>query len=183
MIISEIDKRNLILLRKNVDIFLSRVTTEFIHSNSCILDVAPQDHAGIMPFVNSTILVETLDIDPSSNSTYISDICTCAHIVGLEKFDHIICTEVLEHTRQPFDAVENIYKMLKPGGCAFVSTPFNFRIHGPLPDCWRFTKYGLEELFKKFEIIELNELKSDDRELMPIQYTLIAKKPLSNSMP
>lgn len=179
MMISEIDTKNLSLLRANVNAFLLRIGSQFILKKSFVLDVAPQDHEGIQPFVNQSVVVETLDISPSSNATYIADICSCADVVGCEKFDHIICTEVLEHTLQPFLAVENIYKMLKPGGYAFVSTPFNFRIHGPLPDCWRFTKYGLKELFKKFQIIEIDELDSENRELMPIQYTLIARKPLS----
>ncbi len=67
--------------------------------------------------------------------------------------------------------------MLKPGGLAFITTPFNLRIHGPLPDCWRFTEHGLRELFKDFDILELSSLESEERFLMPIQYTLIAKKP------
>ena len=91
-------------------------------------------------------------------------------------FDFVICTEVLEHTLNPFNAVNEIYRVLKPGGAAFVSTPFNLRIHGPLPDCWRFTEYGLREMFKKFQIEKLNALESSDRFLMPIQYTLIVKK-------
>ncbi len=59
----------------------------------------------------------------------------------------------------------------------FVSTPFNFRIHGPLPDCWRFAEHGLKELFDAFEILELVALEDEERFLMPIQYTLIARKP------
>lgn len=84
---------------------------------------------------------------------------------------------MLEHTRQPFDAVNSIFKMLKPNGLVFVSTPYNLRIHGPLPDCWRFTEHGLRELFKAFEIIELKQLETESRWLMPLQYTLIAKRP------
>lgn len=67
--------------------------------------------------------------------------------------------------------------MLKPCGLAFITTPFNFRIDSPLPDFWRFTEYVLRELFKDFDVLELSSLESNERFLMPIQYTLIAKKP------
>jgi SAM-dependent methyltransferase len=77
---------------------------------------------------------------------------------------------------QPFDAVNEIRRILKPGGVVIVSTPFNFRIHGPLPDCWRFTEHGLRALFKDYEIISLDALEEEDRFLMPIHYTLIARK-------
>jgi hypothetical protein len=63
------------------------------------------------------------------------------------------------------------------GGLAFISTPSNFRIHGPLPDCWRFTEHGLRALFlNNFEILELNILETPDRPLTPLQYTLVVKK-------
>ena len=76
----------------------------------------------------------------------------------------------------PFDAVKEIYRVLKPSGIVCVSVPFNFRIHGPLPDCWRFTEHGLRALFSSYEICELNALETENRDLMPIHYTLIAKK-------
>jgi hypothetical protein len=150
--------------------------TRFARTGTSLLDVAPQDHIGAKPFLPKGIEYHTLDIDPKSGATYIADLCKCALAVGYNRYDYIICTEVLEHTRQPFDAVKNMYDMLKTGGLAFVSTPMIFRIHGPLPDCWRFTDHGLRELFKSFEIVELNSLESSDRFLMPIQYTLIARK-------
>ena len=44
-----------------------------------------------------------------------------------EKYDIILCTEVLEHTNNPFIAVEELLRMVKKGGHIYVSTPFNFR--------------------------------------------------------
>lgn len=172
-----VDIENLAKLRANVEDFMKQVGGRFGRSSKRLLDVAPQDHKGAKSFFPSDVIYETLDINPHSGATYIADLCSCAATLGHDLFDYVVCTEVLEHTRQPFDATLNIFNILKPGGLAFVSTPFNFRIHGPLPDCWRFTEYGLRELFKRFEIIELQALESSDRFLMPIQYTLIARKP------
>ena len=173
------DIENLALLRKNVESCMERVSRRYAGSAGLLLDVAPQDHRGARPFFGPEIQIETLDIDAASGATHIADLCNCVDTVGAARYDFVVCTEVLEHTRQPFDAVNSIYKMLKLGGLAFVTTPFNFRIHGPLPDCWRFTEHGLRELFKDFEIIGLEGLECENRFLMPIQYTLVARKPMS----
>lgn len=173
------DKEHLALLRKNVESFMGLVSRQYATGSGLLLDVAPQNHSGARPFFNSEIQIETLDIDPASGATHIADLCNCVETVGADRYEFIVCTEVLEHTRQPFDAVNCIYAMLKQGGLAFVTTPFNFRIHGPLPDCWRFTEYGLRELFKDFEVVELRALECETRFLMPIQYTLVARKPMA----
>lgn len=82
---------------------------------------------------------------------------------------------------RPFDAANEIWRLLKPGGFLFLSVPFNFRIHGPLPDCWRFTEHGLRTLLKKFTILELNAIETPDRPLMPIHYTVVAQKPVKEA--
>lgn len=175
--ISQDDIKNLRLIRENINSFLKESSVKYSRiDGGLMLDIAPQDHAGAAPYFLDPIKIETLDINPDSGATFVADLCDCSEITGINRFDYVVCTEVLEHTLQPFDAVESIFKILKPGGYAFISTPFNLRIHGPLPDCWRFTEHGLRELFKKFKIIELNALESHDRFLMPIQYTLIAQK-------
>lgn len=175
--VSELDVENLALLRNNIDKFMVNIARNFSRSDTVLLDVAPQDHKGADYYFSDDIQIETLDINPDSKCTHIVDLCKCSDVLGYNRYDYVVCTEVLEHTRQPFDAVKNIFNILKPAGLVFVSTPFNLRIHGPLPDCWRFTEHGLRELFKDFEIIDLDVLESRDRFLMPIQYTLVARKP------
>ena len=112
-----------------------------------------------------------------SGCTYIGDICKYNPVIADDSYDFIVCTEVLEHTLQPFNAVTEIRRLLKPGGLVFISVPFNFRIHGPLPDCWRFTEHGLKVLFSEFHILELESIEAPQRPLMPIQYTMVAQKP------
>ena len=57
-----------------------------------------------------------------------------------------------------------------------MTTPFNFRIHGPLPDCWRFTEHGIRALLKDFESVHIESLEDENRFLMPLQYTTTAIK-------
>jgi SAM-dependent methyltransferase len=174
--ISEMDVQHLALLRKNVEKFLKSCAKANDMNGYRVLDIAPQVHEGATPhFQQATI--ETLDINPSAGATYTADICqNNSAIIPDNHFDIVICTEVLEHTLQPFNAVAELHRILKPGGKLYLSTPFNFRIHGPLPDCWRFTEHGLRALLVNYEIEELKGLESDERFLMPIHYTTIARK-------
>lgn len=174
--VSEMDVEHLTLIRQNVSDFIARVGREHDKKGALVLDVAPQDHEGAKPYFKQAN-VETLDINSNSGATYIADLCANNEkTIPSNHFDFIVCTEVLEHTLQPFNAVNEMRRMLKSGGLVFASSPFNFRIHGPLPDCWRFTEHGWRALFKDFEIIELKALEAKDRFLAPIHYTLIAKK-------
>lgn len=171
------DDANLELLRAGVRDFVSRCAGTYDEAGKRLLDVAPQVHEGA-GFGFQQCDISTLDIDPDSGADYICDLCVdnSGQIPG-GHFDYILCTEVLEHTLQPFDAVAELHRMLKTDGLLFLSVPFNYRIHGPLPDCWRFTEYGLQAMFAKgWEIVDLRSVETPDRPLMPAQYQLIARK-------
>ncbi len=83
--------------------------------------------------------------------------------------------EVLEHTLNPFDAIKELRRITKHGGYLLVSAPLNFRIHGPSPDCWRFTEHGWRVLLRDFDIVEIDIMETPDRELFPIKYNILAK--------
>jgi|688.fasta_scaffold00580_42 SAM-dependent methyltransferase len=175
-IISEIDKKNYVKIRENIKNFINRLSEKYDSKDTLIMDIAPEIHMGTKEFFKHST-IKTLDIDPNSGADYILDLCeNNKDTIKDETFDLIVCTEVLEHVNDPFFVVSELRRMLKIGGVVAISTPFNFRIHGPLPDNWRFTIYGLNVLFKDFEILTLESLDDSDRDLMPIQYTLIAKK-------
>jgi SAM-dependent methyltransferase len=174
--VSSMDEEHIKLIRDSVSKFVQRVAEKFDREGALVLDIAPQVHEGASPYFKKSS-VETLDLDKNSGATYIADLTDNNHrLIPDDRFDYVVCTEVLEHTLQPFKAVEEIERLLKSSGIAFVSVPFNFRIHGPLPDCWRFTEHGLRALFNNFEIVELNALETKHRFLMPVHYTLIARK-------
>jgi len=71
--------------------------------------------------------------------------------------DGIICSSVLEHLPEPWRAVEEIRRVLKPGGLAYVYTPFLYPDHGDhrYGDYYRFTSGGLRHLFRSFASLEL----------------------------
>jgi SAM-dependent methyltransferase len=177
LIPSDRDVAALARIRENVSALMSRAGSQHAAGPARLLDIAPQDHEGARPYFPAEVAIETLDIDPSSGCTHIGDICGPVPSIEDGRFDYVVCTEVLEHVLQPFDAAAEIRRMLRPGGRLFLSTPFDFRIHGPLPDCWRFTEHGLRALLVDFRIVELAGLDAPERPLMPLHYTVVAERP------
>lgn len=69
-------------------------------------------------------------------------------------FHGVICQAVLEHTRRPEAVVEEIQRVLKPGGLIYIETPFLQGYHPTPADYYRFTEDGLGELLSGFERVD-----------------------------
>ncbi|OGN36028.1 MAG: hypothetical protein A2568_03565 [Candidatus Yanofskybacteria bacterium RIFOXYD1_FULL_44_17] len=63
--------------------------------------------------------------------------------------DCVVCTEVLEHIKKPQNAVNEVYRILKPGGMLVLTTPMVWPLHEAPNDFYRYTQYGLEGLLKE----------------------------------
>lgn len=71
--------------------------------------------------------------------------------------DTVISIDVLEHVPSPEKFVSELHRVLKPGGKVILSTPFFFYLHEEPYDFFRFSRYGLKELFERngFEVLEI----------------------------
>lgn len=69
----------------------------------------------------------------------------------------VICSGVLHLAPEPQKAVSEIYRILYKGGLAFISLPFLYPYHASKAqkDFWRFTKDGLEYIFRDFSEMKL----------------------------
>jgi SAM-dependent methyltransferase len=76
-------------------------------------------------------------------------------------FDHVLCTEVLEHAADPVALVAEIYRVLKPGGTLLATVPFAARVHYAPHDFHRFTRYRLAGLFADFAAVTIEERGED----------------------
>jgi SAM-dependent methyltransferase len=123
--------------------------------------------------------VHTLDVDPGSGATIVADLCADnSESIAGGAYRYIACTEVLEHTAAPWAAVVELARLLAPGGLLYLSVPYNFRIHGPLPDAWRINEHGLRHLARHagLELVELSALETPGRPLHPVHYTAVLAK-------
>jgi len=68
--------------------------------------------------------------------------------------DTIFSSQVLEHVPNPNKMINEIHRVLKKGGVCILTTHMANPLHGEPHDYFRFTKYGLKQLFKKFSKIE-----------------------------
>lgn len=173
MEVSKYDIEQLKIIRANVDETYRIAVEEFDRPGIMVLDIGPAKDNPIK-FQHAT--VETMDIDPAAGCTHTVDICAPSNMETWHRFDIIICCEVLEHTNIPDSAVWNLSRLLRGGGIVFATTPFDFRIHGPLPDMWRFTEHGIRHLFQEFEKVDITPIENPERPLMPVCYRTIAKK-------
>lgn len=132
------------ITRKNLDEFLKRHA-----SSDRILDIGSGNSSYNRFFPNRI----AVDIDPARKPDVIGD----AHNLPFKdgEVDAILSTDVFEHLKDPVKAVSEMRRVLKKGGKVIFATRFIFPIHDSPNDFWRFTKYGLQELFKDFEILEL----------------------------
>jgi SAM-dependent methyltransferase len=63
-------------------------------------------------------------------------------------FDGIGCFAVLEHTRRPWELVQEIRRMLKPGGQVWIDWPFLQPVHGYPSHYFNATREGLRTTFE-----------------------------------
>lgn len=81
----------------------------------------------------------------------------CALPFADNEFDGVVLTEVLEHCKNPFQAMSEVRRVLKPNGLLLVTSPFLWPWHGTedYQDYWRFTHEGWQLLLKEFSEVEI----------------------------
>lgn len=67
-----------------------------------------------------------------------------------EKFDGIICTEVLEHVQNYQRLIDEMYRVMKPGADGTITIPWSARYHYAPYDFFRYTPSSLKTMFAKF---------------------------------
>jgi SAM-dependent methyltransferase len=122
-----------------------------LNPEGVVLDVGSWDSPYKKQIPHSKYM--TLDIDPQEHP----DICCDIHKIKWKPnyFDTIIVTEVLEHLYNPQKAINELHKILKPGGVCILSTRFIFPFHPVPKDYYRFTWDSLEYLFRNFSHVEI----------------------------
>lgn len=97
--------------------------------------------------------VTNIDSSAYPNVDVVADITALP--TGDGEVSSVLCTEVLEHVREPELAVAEMKRILVHGGYAYVTVPFLYPYHASPDDFTRWTHIGLRDLFSEFEIVEL----------------------------
>lgn len=95
-----------------------------------------------------------VDINKDNNPDIVAD----AHDLSMikkETFDTVIATELLEHCYDPKQVLKEIYRVLRKGGTAIISTPFLYPYHPDPKDYFRYTHDGLRKLCEDFSSVEI----------------------------
>jgi len=171
---SKFDNDTFSMAREHLNSFINRVAKENNTANKRLLEIGPQERSEVKKSFDKC-QIKTLDIVPDYGPDIIGDITKYNSHIQDSTYDIVTCLEILEHTINPFSAIEELKRITVDGGLVLFSAPLNWRIHGPVPDCWRFTEFGWRVLLKDFDIIEIDKLETPDRNLFPIKYNILAK--------
>jgi SAM-dependent methyltransferase len=92
--------------------------------------------------------VTYIGIDQNSNTA--ADVIAVGENIPFRtgSFEIVLCTQVLEHTRNPERVLEEIHRVLVNGGVLLISTHGVWIEGHELPDLWRWTLSGLIRLLQ-----------------------------------
>lgn len=77
-----------------------------------------------------------------------------------DSFDTVFSSQVLEHVPEPWRMVEEMARVLKPGGYLILSAPHIWGLHEVPHDYFRFTCYGLAYLAQRtgLEVLDVHPM-------------------------
>lgn len=78
-------------------------------------------------------------------------------------FDHIVCNQVLEHVFEPKPFLDELNRVLRPGGSVLLTVPFVWDEHEQPYDFARYSSFGLRHLAdcSGFEVVESTRTLAD----------------------
>jgi SAM-dependent methyltransferase len=93
-----------------------------------------------------------VDIFPYAGVSIVADISSLPY--ESRSVDAVICNTVLEHVTNPEKVIEEISRVMKPGGLVYITVPFLFPFHASPDDYKRWSASGIKNLMSEFEIVE-----------------------------
>ncbi len=87
-----------------------------------------------------------------------------------ESYDGVICNQVLEHVFTPDDFLQEISRVLHPGGTLLLTVPFVWDEHEQPWDYARYSSFGLKNLLERngFVVVEQHKTNADARVLFQL---------------
>jgi SAM-dependent methyltransferase len=96
-----------------------------------------------------------VDLEEGEGVDFVVPAEEIADYFGEESFDVVISTEMLEHVEDWRLVIDNMKKVLRPGGVIYVSTrSYGFQYHAYPFDYWRYSESDMRKIFADFKILE-----------------------------
>lgn len=95
--------------------------------------------------------------------------------------DAVLLTEVLEHCPNPSEILAELFRVLRPGGRAFVTVPFLWPLHDVPYDEYRYTPYALQRLLREagFTLSEVHAHGGWDASLGQMIGLWVSRRPMN----
>jgi SAM-dependent methyltransferase len=95
--------------------------------------------------------------------------------------DSALCTEVLEHCPNPSDVLQEVHRVLKPGGHLLITVPFLWPLHEVPYDWARYTPFALRQLLESagFLVQDVRSLGGYDRALAQMLALWVRRRPMN----
>jgi SAM-dependent methyltransferase len=137
---------------------LWRIATDLTaaHCRGLVLDAGSGRGSWRRTILATASAYESIDLAPRGGHrpTWVGDICAMPQVPG-ERYDTVVCHQVLEHVSRPWDAAREFHRILKPGGRLIVSAPHLSRRHELPHDYFRYTQDGLRVLLQQAGFVDV----------------------------
>ncbi len=161
-----------VLTRKTMDRYFHRVAIYQVveeitpYLNGTLLDAG----CGQMPYrsfiLNNSNVTDYVGLDIETAINYSDevkpDVTWNGKVMPFDdnSFECVMATEVLEHVPDTINYLNEVYRVLKPGGTFFFTTPFLWPLHEVPHDEYRFTPFAMKRLLLKanFNNVEIQPL-------------------------
>jgi SAM-dependent methyltransferase len=144
-------------------VWLDREMADFaqrLPAGAIVLDAGAGDQPYKHHFVHCRY--ESADFEavnkPYAKSTYVCDLSAIP--VADATFDAVVFSQVMEHLPDPLAVLNELHRVLKPGGMLFYSGPLWFHEHEKPYDFYRYTSFALRHMFERsaFQIEDMRWL-------------------------
>ncbi|MFH1048212.1 MAG: methyltransferase domain-containing protein [Patescibacteria group bacterium] len=129
-----------------IETFIKSIAKKHDISKRKMLDIGAQNSPYKKYFTKLDYYSQDIEQNSNGSIDFVGDINEGLDMIKDNSFDYILCTQVLEHIREPKKAFQEFYRILKPNGKIFLTTHLCFEEHMIPFDYFRFTKYGLRYL-------------------------------------
>lgn len=136
-------------------------------AGSALLDIGCGSKPYLPFFIGRVAAYTGLDLMP----TEFADVVASSEKLPFpdDRFNVVISTQVFEHIPEPAKTTQEMLRVLKPGGFAFVSLPFVWEEHDVPYDFWRYAGAGAKRTFSRFDLISIRSNGTTYQSLMQLK--------------